>query len=469
MPRRPMLAIGSTAVIALGACVGWTEPADSRTAAGASLEETTAGPTGNSVTRIVGNWQVTITDLGMLPGGTFSSAYDNNNIGEIVGIATDAGGVNRRVIWQNGVIVDTLPQPGSASTRAWQMNENRQLVGFANQGSGGIGYGVYWDHGSVVKLQPLPGTAASGAAANGLNAIGDVAGGGTGGGGTVPLYQHAGIWRNGLLYRDLGVIPGGNYSMAYDINDGGQVTGTGTAGGTGARQYAFVWSNGTFTVLPDLPGSFLQSVGRSINSRGDVAGQSNGGEPVVWKNGLVQALPMPVRLANTVSEINDSGDVAGTVGAVGVLWRQGQYIPLDPWPGASVNSSVARGINNQGVVVGESYFPAGQGVHAVQWTVTPVGGNTAPKITLAPTGPTTIRRSQSVSLLATFTDPDAGDGPWSWTAFWGNGSTSGSAAVAGSFTLNRTYNRTGTFSVRIRITDARGGVGTSNTITVRVR
>lgn len=218
-----------------------------------------------SVTRTVGKWQVTITDLGLLPGGTYSSAYDINNLGQVVGIASDASGMNRRVVWQNGAVIDTLPQPGSAVTTAWQMNENGQFVGFANQGGGGIGYGVFWSGGTAMKLQPFPGTSASGAAANGLNAFGDVAGGGTGGGTTEPLYRHAGIWRNGLLYRDIGTIPGGTFAMANDINDVGQVTGKGTAGGTGAREYAWIWQNGTYTILPDLPGSFLQSVGVSIN------------------------------------------------------------------------------------------------------------------------------------------------------------------------------------------------------------
>lgn len=427
-----------------------------------------------SVTRTVGKWQVTITDLGLLPGGTYSSAYDINNLGQVVGIASDASGMNRRVVWQNGAVIDTLPQPGSAVTTAWQMNENGQFVGFANQGGGGIGYGVFWSGGTAMKLQPFPGTSASGAAANGLNAFGDVAGGGTGGGTTEPLYRHAGIWRNGLLYRDIGTIPGGTFAMANDINDVGQVTGKGTAGGTGAREYAWIWQNGTYTILPDLPGSFLQSVGVSINARGDVAGQSNGGYPVVWVNGAVKALPLPVVQANKVYEINDSGDVVGTVGSSGVLWRGNDYIPLAPWPNAAVNNSVARGINNAGVVVGESYFESGQGVHAVSWTVTPVGGgtvNTAPTVTLAATTSTSIRRGQSVTVRGTITDPDVGDGPWPWTISWGsgNGQSTGSLASPGTVTSSKAFTRTGTFSVKMTVTDARGATATSNTITVRVR
>ena len=44
----------------------------------------------NSITYVVGNWQITLTDLGVLPGGTASSALAINNAGRIVGLATDS-------------------------------------------------------------------------------------------------------------------------------------------------------------------------------------------------------------------------------------------------------------------------------------------------------------------------------------------------------------------------------------------
>ncbi|MFN8573816.1 MAG: hypothetical protein U0132_17295 [Gemmatimonadaceae bacterium] len=375
---------GLMAMLLLTACSG--DPSGVALTRGitASTASGTAGP--QTATVIQGPWQITMTDLGFLPGGSFSSAYDINNAGEVVGVATDVGGTTRRAIWRNGVIVDTLPQASAATTTARQMNESRQFVGTAVVNSK-AGYGVFWENGVAIPLQPLPGTVASGAAANGINAWGDVAGGGTGGGGGVPTYQHAGIWRHGTLHLDIGVMPGGYSSMAYDINDAGQVTGEGTAGGGPfGRLYAFVWQNGVFTKLPEIPGNY-SSVGRSINASGTVAGQSNGGDPVVWTNGVLQRLTMPVRQANTVYEINDAGDVVASTTSRGVLWRNGQYIELPPWPGAAVSNSVARGINNAGVVVGESYFPPGQGVHAVMWTVTPAGNQppvAVPLVTCVP-------------------------------------------------------------------------------------
>jgi len=206
-------------------------------------------------------------------------------------------------------------------------------------------------------------------------------------------------------------------------------------------------------VLPDLPGPFLQSVGRSINARGDVAGQSNGGDPVVWKNGVVQALPLPVRQANTVSEINDSGDVVGsTSGSIGVLWKQGQYIPLDPWPGASVNNSVARGINNQGVVVGESYFPPGQGVHAVMWTVVPIGGGNMP-----PVAAWTVSCQPAPAYVCTFNgtgsrDPDGTIVGYRWT------NTAGTT-LSTLATFTRTFPSSGKRTWTLTVTDNGGATG----------
>ena len=114
----------------LAACID--APSAPRPTPAALSETAVAGsPTLASVTRVQGNWQITMTDLGFLPGGTFSSAYDINNIGEVVGVASDAGGMNRRVIWQNGVMVDTLPKASAATTTAWQLNESRQFVGVA--------------------------------------------------------------------------------------------------------------------------------------------------------------------------------------------------------------------------------------------------------------------------------------------------------------------------------------------------
>ncbi|MDP1859192.1 MAG: PKD domain-containing protein [Gemmatimonadaceae bacterium] len=97
------------------------------------------------------------------------------------------------------------------------------------------------------------------------------------------------------------------------------------------------------------------------------------------------------------------------------------------------------------------------------------GGNTTPAVTLAATTPKTINVGGSVSFRGSFTDPDAGDGPWSYKWAFGNGRVTGTATAPGTISATRTYTAAGTFKVVLRVTDARGAIGTSKAVTVRVQ
>ncbi|HEX4931550.1 MAG TPA: PKD domain-containing protein, partial [Gemmatimonadaceae bacterium] len=76
---------------------------------------------------------------------------------------------------------------------------------------------------------------------------------------------------------------------------------------------------------------------------------------------------------------------------------------------------------------------------------------------------------RSVQMRATFADPDVGDGPWTYSWDWGNGTTTGSWAAPGAYTASRTYNTRGTYRVRVTVTDARKAFATSNEVVVTVR
>src|SRR5580765_30255 len=52
-----------------------------------------------SITYNVGGWQITATDLGLLPGGSASSALAINNQSLIVGLATDSAWNLQRPFW----------------------------------------------------------------------------------------------------------------------------------------------------------------------------------------------------------------------------------------------------------------------------------------------------------------------------------------------------------------------------------
>jgi len=102
--------------------------------------------------------------------------------------------------------------------------------------------------------------------------------------------------------------------------------------------------------------------------------------------------------------------------------------------------------------------------------VSAVTTNTTPSVTLQATSPTSIRVGGSVSVKASFADPD--NGPWSYKLNWGDGSTTiGSTANAGTISgiSPHVYTRTGSFKARLTVTDAKRAAGGSNSITVIVR
>ena len=103
------------------------------------------------------------------------------------------------------------------------------------------------------------------------------------------------------------------------------------------------------------------------------------------------------------------------------------------------------------------------------WTVDDGTANTPPSANLQ-ARPTKIHVGGSVSIKASFTDPD--NGPWSYTLTWGDGnSTTGNASIAGKITgiSPHVYTRAGAFNANLAVTDAKGATGTSSAITIKVR
>jgi PKD domain/PQQ-like domain len=97
------------------------------------------------------------------------------------------------------------------------------------------------------------------------------------------------------------------------------------------------------------------------------------------------------------------------------------------------------------------------------------GSNRAPAVTLTATTATTINKGNSVTFRGSFTDPDAGDGPWTVRWKFGNGSVTTTKSSPGGVTRTRTYGTVGDYSVTLTVTDARGAMTTSTPIVVRVR
>jgi probable HAF family extracellular repeat protein len=165
-------------------------------------------------------------DLGVL--GTFAcgddpqadcgagEAADVNGYGVVVGTSTNAAGVDRAFVWENGVMRDVAAFEGRA-THAHAINDAGQIMGTFD----GPDHGVF-------------------------------------------------VWDNGVAHS-VGSL-GGN-TWAYGFGENGEVVGTSaTASG---EQHAFVWQNGQMIDLG--PGS-----ARAINARGDIVGTS-GTRGILWR------------------------------------------------------------------------------------------------------------------------------------------------------------------------------------------
>jgi probable HAF family extracellular repeat protein len=161
--------------------------------------------------------------------------------------------------------------------------------------------------------------------------------------------QVASLW-NGKNWTQLGILPGGNSSLASGINDFGQVVGWSNPNGI---ESAFLWTpsnpNGTTGSMIDLGTGYAAA----INGKGQITGQAvaTNGNAFLW----------------TPSSPNGT---SGTMIALGTL---------DPSANGGNASSWGVALNRSGVVVGASN-PSGatseSQTHAVIWQQGTNGGYT---------------------------------------------------------------------------------------------
>ena len=72
-----------------------------------------------------------MTDLGTLPGGTYSRASGINNNGQIVGYSQTASGSEHAFLYSGGTMTDLGTLPGGNDSWATGINNNGQIVGYS--------------------------------------------------------------------------------------------------------------------------------------------------------------------------------------------------------------------------------------------------------------------------------------------------------------------------------------------------
>jgi probable HAF family extracellular repeat protein len=231
-------------------------------------------------------WQTKDTppqDLGFLGKGAYvdySEAYGINDLAHVVGNSA-LGTATRGFLWRNGRMIDLGALSGQVVSEARVINNQGLIAGKSNL------YPVIWKYDvansnstPVIQQLPIPSGFFS-AQPTAVNDSGDVAGYA----GSPSIDAHAILWRNGQAI-DLGVWPGGRYSVANGINNLGQIVGAGTVVGDNL-DHALMWTvvttgsgGGTTNATPSASLQATSStsirVGGSVSVQASLADPDNG-------------------------------------------------------------------------------------------------------------------------------------------------------------------------------------------------
>ena len=249
-------------------------------------------------------------------------------------------GVCRTGVCENGYdyeVIDLGPIGSSGTMRG--VNNAGQIIGNSTLSGSSKAFAI--DNGTVVDLHTLFGATL----ASDINDAGQIVG-----------RASAGAFRHTLSSGTTVFISGG---WAFGVNEAGSVVGS--AGGTNG--HAFVWrdtnTDGLFDVSEfvdlDVLSGDVSSRAYAINDDDQIVGFSNDAgsftRPVVWENDALSPLNLGTPNQATAEDINNSGVIVGHIGDFGVGFTSFLFEPVNDVT-THLGSGIARGINNQGAVVG---------------------------------------------------------------------------------------------------------------------
>jgi probable HAF family extracellular repeat protein len=274
-------------------------------------------------------------DLGTL-GGTSSNAGAVNGVGQVIGQSSTAVGYNHAFLWQNGSMTD-LGTLGGLRSGAADINDSGQIVGLSTPTGSTVNHAFLWQNGGMSDLGTLGGDFSF---AQAINNHGQIVGEAK----TASGAYHDFVWESGVMYDLDALLPVNSGWVTkidtIDINDNGQITGTGLFNGL---QRAFL--------ISDNDGTFANG-GLTITNLGTLAAGSSGGYGI---NNLSQVVGWSNATAGNPHAFRYS---AGVMTDLKTLIGN---------PTTGVNTSYAYAINDAGQIVGNSVYDSTGNYHAVLW------------------------------------------------------------------------------------------------------
>jgi probable HAF family extracellular repeat protein len=232
-----------------------------------------------------------------------------NNHGDIAGRSDSVlHGESRATFWNRSNLKSKHLRAWTRGdySSAFDINDAGEIVGVSNTDGAMVPF-VWNARGGLSRVPLLPGDSCGQAVA--INKRGDVAGYSSGDSGV-----RAFLWRRNIATLNLDVLPGGTHSIARDVNDSDEVAGT---SGSSSGDRAVLWTkSGSVLDLGTLPGDWA-SEATAINNKGEVVGYSKGSRGMrafVWsiKGGMQELGVLAGGNSSRAMDINDRGEVVGS-------------------------------------------------------------------------------------------------------------------------------------------------------------
>ena len=168
-------------------------------------------------------------------------------------------------------------------------------------------------------------------------------------------------------------LSGRSYCVSNSANDSGIVVGTGATTAFGSGRLPVVWQNGVVSQLP-LPVGETLGDANSVNASNVAVGSVDGGSNqrgVIYSGGSATVITQTTANGSfflTAFGVNDSGRIVGQgidpgndARNVGIVYDIGQNVAFEVGALPGLNGALAFGVSNNGYVVGASMLNQGPG------------------------------------------------------------------------------------------------------------